>query len=333
MGEPETLEEPDGTLLRITSPFERARGHGSRPSGSTARRWPTADLRPLVRLEAGSEFDQGALAPAVERIRAHYLEKGFASIRVTPRLLPAGPDYDVVFDVVEGEARIVGSIVVTGQRRTRESVIRSRLAVRAGQPLDPRKLVVSERRILELNVFSRVSVTASDDEPATVSVEVVERGPYAAAYDVRYNDVDRLSGVVDVEVGNLGGYALALGARYRQGADLRETRGSLSLPVLGRTRGFLATVFRQEEDFLLVREGTGGPMAPLSLQDTERQQGFELQQAMKLGNKWDALYGYRFRRVSSLATGFEQDVSSWAWRFCARRVTTLWMPGAAASGA
>ncbi len=310
VGEPEIRESPDGTRLSVSLPVRegpRALVASVRFDGATLAE---GDLVPLARLELGSPFDTASLGPALERIRAFYLEKGFAAIRVSPRLVPSGPDYDVVFDVAEGEARTVGSIVVSGQRRTRESVIRSRIDFRSGQPLDPRRLVVAERRILDLNVFSRVSVTASDDEPATVSVEVVERGPYTVAYDVRYNDLDRLTAVLDLEVGNLGGRGLALGGRYRQGGDLRETRASLSLPVLGRTRGFLATVFQQEEDFLLAREIGAGPSPGAPYRDTERQQGFELQQAAKLGNKWDALYGYRFRRVSSLATGFDQDVSS-----------------------
>jgi outer membrane protein insertion porin family len=307
---PRVEETPDGRGLTVSIPVTegpRANVASFRFEGGTTAE---ADLRSLAGLDVSRPFDPQALPLAVERIRDFYLKKGFASVRVAPRLVPSGPDYDVVFDVVEGETRSIGSIVVSGQRRTRESVIRSRIGFRTGEPLDPRRLVVAERRILELNVFSRVAVTASEDEPATVSVEVVERGPYTVAYDVRYNDADRLSGALDAEVGNLGGYALAVGARYRQGSDLRETRASLSLPVLGRTRGFLATTFRQEEDFLLVREGVGDAPPPPAFRDTERQQGFELQQAMKLGNKWDALYGYRFRRVSSLATGYEQDVSS-----------------------
>jgi outer membrane protein insertion porin family len=307
---PEVEEQPDGSRLTVRLAVrEGPQAHVAsvRFEGATVAE---ADLQALVRLEVGKPFHPSALPPAVERIRDFYLKKGFGTARVIPRLEPKGSDYDVVFGVEEGAARTIGSIVVFGQRRTRESVIRSRIELRPGEPLDPRRLVVAERRILELDVFSRVAVTASEDEPATVRVEVAEHGSYTLAYDLRYNAADHLSGVLDAEAGNLGGYALAVGGRYRQGSDLREMRGSLSLPVLGRTRGFLATLFRQDEDFLLVREGVGEEDPPPAFLDTERQQGFEIQQAMKLGNKWDALYGYRFQRVSSRATGFEQDVSS-----------------------
>jgi translocation and assembly module TamA len=65
-------------------------------------------------------------------------------------------------------------------------------------------------------------------------------------------------------------------------------------------------VFREEEDFLLIREAsaTGMPSGP----DTEIRQGVEVQQNRELRGSWDVLYGLRFKRVSAASGRFDQDV-------------------------
>jgi outer membrane protein assembly factor BamA/autotransporter translocation and assembly factor TamB len=270
---------------------------------------PEPELRDAARLAPGTPYDEEAVRTAIIGLREYYLSRGHGDMRLASRLEPTGPDWELVFEISEGEARVVGPIVVSGLRRTRESAVRSRLDLRAGDPLDPRKLVVVERRLMQLQVFSRVSVTADQESPSTVHVEVEERGPYSLAYDARFSADDRATLVIDAEVGNLGGRAMALGARHRQGRTLRETRGSLTVPALGRARGLTVSAFQREEDFLLLREDTPGALLE-TFKDTEIQRGIQVQQSMQLPNAWGLLYGYGFRRVASRATEFTQDVSA-----------------------
>ena len=188
-------------------------------------------------IETGRPYDSPAVEDAVQRIRAYYLERGFASVRVQPRLEPRDTDLDLVLRVVEGQQQFVGDVVFDGLRRTKESTVRRVIPFKKGDPLDPRALTILERRLLDLDVFRRAAATASSDRDATITVEVREQGPYALQYDVRNNADEGLSGLVDAEIGNIAGTALALGARYRAGTDIREMRGSLHLPALGKLRG------------------------------------------------------------------------------------------------
>jgi outer membrane protein assembly factor BamA len=299
------VEAADGSRVTIEVPVRegpRARLAAVRFEGTTL---PDADIRQAVALEPGPVPEPEALTQAARRLRDEYLERGHTHARVRPRLAPAGTDLEVVFDVDEGERRTVGAVRITGLRRTKESLVRRQVDLRAGDPLNPRRLGVLEKRLLDLGVFSRVVVTASDEDPAVVDVRVEEQGPFSLAYDVRFSAEERATTLVDVEAGNLGGIGLAVGGRYRVGRDLRETRASVHLPSLGRGGDTTASVFQLSEDFRIVREGATGPV----LEDTSVQKGLQLQQTIHSAGRWTVLGGFTFKNVSSQLTGLSHDLS------------------------
>lgn len=264
-------------------------------------------LADAAQLTTGNPYDPAPIEDAIQRIRGYYLERGYASVRVQPRVQQRDTDLDLVLKIAEGQPQVVGEVVFTGLRRTKESTVRRVVPFEKGQPLDPRKLALFERRLLDLDVFNRAFVSSSDDPEAKVEVTVREQGPYTVQYDVRHNREEGISGVVDGEIGNVAGTALALGARFRAGADIRETRGSVHLPAMGRSAEITGSVFRVDEDFYLLNEGLFLPR--VSTQDTERQQGFQVQQSFSALTHWDVLYGYRFKRIESVTQDFRQNLS------------------------
>jgi outer membrane protein assembly factor BamA len=260
----------------------------------------------LAQIEPGAPYDLDAVHEAIQRMRDWYLKGGFAATRITPRLEPVGTDYEIVFDVNEGDSATIGEVKISGLRRTRESLVRSCVEFRAGEPLDPRRLVKLERRLLDLGVFSRVAVTASNEAPATIQVDVEERGPYSLAYDVRFSGAERATGSLDAELGNVAGLGVALGARHRQGTGLRESRASIVAPAIGRARGLTLALFRSDErfDFLRGRRALKDPLA-----DRVLQEGLEVRQSLEFRDAWKVVYGYRYKVLTRQPNGFTRNVA------------------------
>ena len=269
------------------------------------RALPEDLLREAAQLAPGDLPAPEQVTRAGRRVREKYLERGYVEVRVRSRLQPEASDLNAVFEVVEGEPATVGSIRIIGLQRTRESLVRRQIDVRPGDPLDPRRLAVIEKRLIDLGVFSRAVVTASHEEPATVNVELEEQGPFSVAYDVRFSQEERTTALVDLEAGNLAGLALAVGGRYRIGRDLNEARFSLHLPSLGRGGDTTASAFYRDEDFKLVREGASfGVIA-----ESEIQTGFQIQQTIRARGRWTVLGGYSFKNIRSRARTLDHDVS------------------------
>ena len=193
------------------------------------------ELADAAQLETGNVYDPAPVEDAIQRIRAYYLERGYANVRVQPRVQQRETDLDLVLKIAEGEPQVVGDIVFTGLRRTKESTVRRVVPFQKGEPLDPRELALFERRLLDLDIFNRAVVTASEGHDAKIEVLLREQGPYTIQYDVRHNPEEGFSAVIDGEIGNVAGTALSMGARYRGGC--RRPRD----PWLGCTcRGWAA---------------------------------------------------------------------------------------------
>jgi outer membrane protein assembly factor BamA len=266
------------------------------------------ELRAVAALKTGVPVDPDQVTLAANRVRDDYLKLGYAHLRLRPELVPSGSDLDAVFHVAEGDPSTVGGVEITGLHRTRESLVRRQVDLKPGDPLDPRKLTAIEKRLLDLGIFSRAVVTATEDEPATIQVEVEERGPFTLAYDLRFSSSERATTLVDAEAGNIGGIGLAIGGRYRIGRYLREQRGSLHLPSVGKAGDFTASVFRQEDNLVLGPNGyqPGAPGPPFS----EIQNGFQLQQTLHPSRRWNLLGGYTYKTITEAATGLDQTIAA-----------------------
>jgi outer membrane protein insertion porin family len=300
LGTPQ-VEESAGRV-RITWPVtegEPARIAAVRFDGASR---PNEELTRATGIAPGMLLSEARVAGAVETLRGDYFGHGYPRARVNAEMVVEGADAAIVFHIVEGDRVEVGGIEVVGLRRTRESMVRRRIHLEPGDPLDPRQLAVVERHVLELGTFSRVAVTASDGSPALVRVEVEENPLLTASYDFRYSDERKATALVDAEIQDLLGVGLDVGVRYTVGRDIREQRGSVFLPSVIARGSLTGSVFRLEEDLAATDPFTGEPFINVRLQ-----RGFQVQQAVPLPSRWNLLLGYRFKRVSS--TAFPEPIS------------------------
>ena len=82
----------------------------------------------------------------------------------------------VAFKVLSGPQVTVGKVLVRGNQRTVESVVRSQVDFKEGEPLDPEGLYTSQRNLLGLGIFRsadvRILAPESHDAVKDVVVEV-----------------------------------------------------------------------------------------------------------------------------------------------------------------
>src|SRR5207245_1181033 len=123
-----------------------------------------------------------------------------------------------------------------------------------------------ERRLLDLGIFARAVVVAGAGSPAPITVQIEEAAPLKLTYDLRYNNQEGGSGLVDSEAVNLLGSGFTLGGRYRVGRQLRQENPPPPTP----------------------------PTEPL----LAVQKGLQVQQAVHAFHPVDVLYGYRFKQVT-----------------------------------
>jgi outer membrane protein assembly factor BamA/autotransporter translocation and assembly factor TamB len=244
VGRPVEAEAPGGAL-RISVPVQEgppAHVADVRFEGTERR---VSALAALAGIVTGSVYDEDAAQRGAQRLLDRELRQGYTGARVDPEVAPSGADVIVTFHIQQGERVTIGDIEIHGLTRTPESVVRRRLDLRAGEPLDRHRLAEAEGRLMELGIFSRASVRPGEGNPAPVVVEIVESS-LALRYQVGYNTTDKGTVLVDLETPGLLGTPLQVGALYSAARDVRDARVSLGLPtLLGASR---LQLFRLEED-------------------------------------------------------------------------------------
>jgi len=145
---------------------------------------PGDRLTPLLTLKVGDAYYGPIVARDRDALLVTYLNGGYSSAEVTvppvvPVTTPEGARADVVFKIVEGPQTIVEHIFITGNLRTKPSVIQRELQIQSGAPLGLEDLTESRRRLSALGLFRRIQISAiSHGDPSLRDVVVnVEEAP------------------------------------------------------------------------------------------------------------------------------------------------------------
>jgi len=153
---------------------------------------------PPARIALGLVAGQPAVAAAVlaggARMRRALEDHGYAFAKVDPPIatLHAGaPLLDVEFRVVAGPRVHIGRIDIVGLQRVRAAFVRSRMLLHTGEPYSPSLIEQARQDLLNVGVFSAVSVqlgTAADAAGGVpVTFDVRERPRHAVSFNAAYS--------------------------------------------------------------------------------------------------------------------------------------------------
>ncbi len=182
-----------------------------------------AELAKSAALALGEPVSMAEVEQARRRVQDAYAANGFAYAEVASSL-EASPDRTrarVRFSVREGEQVRVAGIIIRGAVATSESLIRSRIALKVGEPYRSGWVRDTEERLATLGVFQSVRVAL--DEPyvpsrsKNVVIELVEREPQYFEGRPGFSTGEGLR--LGIEYGhlNLGGKAIQFAFRAQLG--------------------------------------------------------------------------------------------------------------------
>ncbi|RLB47069.1 MAG: hypothetical protein DRJ42_26245, partial [Deltaproteobacteria bacterium] len=174
-------------------------------------------------LSRGQPFSRLALEEARIRIVEAYRERGFLFARVEPTVAFSEDRTraEVRITVVEAFAVRVGRVIIEGADNTSENLIRDRVVLEVGELYRPSLARESQRRLLEIGVFSGVNIGVADpDLPAQVKdvvVTVAERKPQYLDFTAGFSTGQGLRGGFEYGYRNLFGYGVTTTLRVQLG--------------------------------------------------------------------------------------------------------------------
>lgn len=186
------------------------------------------ELMSLVSMKPGELFRRSDLTRDVDALESHYKDRGFYFSKVSAQtdVNPETQVIDCAFEVEKGDLYFVDRIEVSGNRTTRDHVVRRELSLAEGELYAADALERSRARVQRLGFFEEVQLKAHPtDAPGRVAVDVdvVERPTGSFSFGAG--------------VGSTDGFILNAGLR-KQNLFGRGYGATLNANVGGRTKRF-----------------------------------------------------------------------------------------------
>ncbi len=137
----------------------------------------------LMIIRPGDAFTQDKVMASTKSVEEAYQTMGYIDARVDPTWIRIGesPEVDMIVTVREAAPVTTGIVRIQGNSITRDNVIRRKLRLQPGRPLDGHEIDLAKTRLEASQLFGEVRITpqspdpANPDAPRDVLVEVKER--------------------------------------------------------------------------------------------------------------------------------------------------------------
>ncbi|MDP3275872.1 MAG: outer membrane protein assembly factor BamA [Deltaproteobacteria bacterium] len=138
-------------------------------------------VREMFHFNPGDWFSRTTIGRDILSLQTYYRDQGYANVEVRPDVQPraSGQTVDLNFNIRRGALTTIHRIVIRGNTKTADRVIRRELAIIEGERYSETRYQESRRRAMALGYFERVELSTETVEGhpdwVIVNVEVTEK--------------------------------------------------------------------------------------------------------------------------------------------------------------
>ena len=181
------------------------------------------ELLKKVRIQDEEFFNREMLRQDIIRLEDTYKDKGYAKVEVRPRIREHQKRHsvDVTYVITKGPKVIFERINISGNKFTRDKVIRRELKIAEGEYFSAKALRKSLWNLNRLGYFSKVDMqprNGSRDDTMIVDIKVEERPTGSLSLGVGYSSVDKLMVMARVAQSNFLGKGQKMSVNANLGA-------------------------------------------------------------------------------------------------------------------
>jgi len=152
-------------------------------------------------------YNPDAVRVDAANVQGLYFDRGYISAQVedSTSVDPATNRVNITYNIIENEVTYVDKIMIVGNVKTKDVVVRRELRIKPGERFDGEKLRRSKERLQNLGFFEDVSYDTKDTDTANkkdLVVDVKEAKTGAFSFGGGYSTVDQFVGFVEVEQKN-----------------------------------------------------------------------------------------------------------------------------------
>ena len=182
-------------------------------------------LATKILLKEGKPFVKTRFEQSKYFVENEYRESGYLWVQVEESRQFRGDTTDVTFTISEGKPAVVRKILVTGNTKTMDKVVRREIDILPGQRYRQSLLMSSRQRIMALNFFTEVKPDLQPNNDGTIDLifTVVEKeniGTFQVG--AAYSQIDGLMGTMSLGIPNFRGAGEDLKVDIQGGTNRRS---------------------------------------------------------------------------------------------------------------
>nr|HID59782.1 outer membrane protein assembly factor BamA [Desulfobacterales bacterium] len=192
---------------------------------------PEEELLRKIKLSKETVYNREVIREDIMTLSDLYADKGYAYVDISPRLNKdlRNQKVDVTYFVTKGKQVFFEKIIIAGNTKTRDKVIRRQLDVYEQEVFSSSRLKKSVRNLYRLDYFDDIkinTISGSGDDRMILKIDVQEKPTGAFMFGGGYSSVDHLFATISISQRNLFGKGQILDLRASSGG--RTTQYDLS---------------------------------------------------------------------------------------------------------
>ncbi len=183
---------------------------------------PEDRLERAVMLYEGEPFNTLLFEESTSNLYSLLHERGYIYCQIDARRVPReGGIIDVEYHIVEHEPARINRVLIAGNTRTRDRVIRRELRVAPGDVFKRSRVIRSQREIFQLGFFDDIQLDSRTADRATGAIDLIldvqERQTGTASLGAGINSQSGLTGFLQLSQNNFMGKGQIIGLRAEFG--------------------------------------------------------------------------------------------------------------------
>jgi outer membrane protein insertion porin family len=198
---------------------------------------PAEELAQSVSIDQEPYYNRQVLQNDVVRLTDIYADEGYARADVRPGMNPRSEEnvMDIVFRMQKNEPVYFEKIVIEGNTKTRDKVIRRELEVHEQEKYSASDLKRSVRNLHRLDYFEDVNVQTlegSSEDQMRLNIDVTEKATGSFSFGAGYSAIDKLYVMGSISERNFLGRGQRIELQLQTGSESQHFRFRFTEPWL-----------------------------------------------------------------------------------------------------
>ncbi|MFT4718353.1 MAG: outer membrane protein insertion porin family [Rickettsiales bacterium] len=200
------------------------------------KNFDTKLLENQIHLKKGKVYSSKLVDEVVDNMVKIMSDNGYAFSHVVPTLErdKVANIINIKFIVNETPKIYINSINISGNNRTKDSVLRRELRINEGDPYNLTKINRSRQRLMNLGFFENVKLDTKrvSGDKIDLNIQISEKKTGELNFGIGYSTVDKINGNIGIKENNLFGTGQELGINSRISSYSTSNEISYSKPWL-----------------------------------------------------------------------------------------------------